>query len=68
MLALVLIFGVVVFFTLFELAGSSLNQFAERNTQLPTDGFFNITSGQTQSFNAGFILLCAPLFAMLWAG
>jgi POT family proton-dependent oligopeptide transporter len=65
-LALVLTSASVVFFTLFELAGSALNQFAERNTQLPSDGFFSITSGQTQAFNAGFILLCAPLFAMLW--
>jgi POT family proton-dependent oligopeptide transporter len=65
-LALVLTAASVVFFTLFELAGSALNQFAERNTQLPSGGFFSITSGQTQAFNAGFILLCAPLFAMLW--
>jgi POT family proton-dependent oligopeptide transporter len=65
-LALLLTAASVVFFTLFELAGSALNQFAERNTQLPSDGFFSITSGQTQAFNAGFILLCAPLFAMLW--
>ena len=31
-LALVLVVGSVVFFTLFEQAGSALNQFAERNT------------------------------------
>ncbi|MGD9966472.1 MAG: peptide MFS transporter [Hyphomonadaceae bacterium] len=66
-LALILISASVVFFTLFELAGSALNQFAERNTQLPSDGFMTITSGQTQSFNAGFILLLAPIFAMLWS-
>jgi len=66
-LALVLTSASVVFFTLFELAGSALNQFAERNTQLPSDGFFSVTSGQTQTFNAGFILLLAPLFAMLWS-
>jgi proton-dependent oligopeptide transporter, POT family len=65
-LALILVAASVVFFTLFELAGSALNQFAERNTQLPSDGFISITSGQTQAFNAGFILLCAPLFAMMW--
>jgi POT family proton-dependent oligopeptide transporter len=65
-LALILTAASAVFFTLFELAGSALNQFAERNTQLPSDGFFSITSGQTQAFNAGFILLGAPLFAMLW--
>jgi proton-dependent oligopeptide transporter, POT family len=66
-LALILVAASVVFFTLFELAGSALNQFAERNTALPNDGFFAITSGQTQSFNAGFILLFAPLFAMMWS-
>lgn len=66
-LALILIFASVVFFTLFELAGSALNQFAERNTALPSDGFFTITSGQTQAFNAGFILLFAPIFAMVWS-
>jgi POT family proton-dependent oligopeptide transporter len=66
-LALVLTAASCVFFTLFELAGSALNQFAERNTQLPSDGFFSITSGQTQTFNAGFILLLAPLFAMMWS-
>jgi len=67
MLALVLISGAVVFFTLFEQAGSSLNLFADRNVRLPTEGFWNITAAQTQSFNAGFILIFAPLFAMLWA-
>ncbi len=67
LLALVLIFGAVVFFTLFEQAGSSLNLFADRNVQLPTEGFWNITAAQTQSFNAGFILIGAPIFAALWA-
>src|SRR5690606_26601233 len=46
-LALILIAGAVVFFTLFEQAGSSMNLFADRNTQLP-EGF---TAPQTQSFN-----------------
>ncbi|MET0181899.1 MAG: oligopeptide:H+ symporter, partial [Caulobacterales bacterium] len=66
-LALILIAASVLFWTLFELAGSALNQFAERNTQMPSNGFFTITSGQTQSFNAGFILLFAPIFAAMWA-
>ncbi|MGE0596475.1 MAG: peptide MFS transporter [Hyphomonadaceae bacterium] len=66
-LALVLIAAATVFWTLFELAGSALNQFAERNTQLPENGFFSVTAGQTQSFNAGFILIFAPIFAALWA-
>jgi proton-dependent oligopeptide transporter, POT family len=66
-LALVFVAAATVFWTLFELAGTALNQFAERNTQLPSSGFFTVTSGQTQSFNSGFILLMAPVFAALWA-
>jgi proton-dependent oligopeptide transporter, POT family len=67
MLALVLIVASIVFFTLFEQAGSSLSQFAERNTALPNNGFWTITPAQTQTFNAGFILILAPAFAWLWA-
>jgi len=67
LLAMVLIVGAIIFFTLFEQAGSSMNQFAERNTQLPNNGFFTVTAAQTQSFNAGFILLFAPVFAGLWS-
>jgi len=64
-LALVLVLGSVVFFTLFELAGSALAQFSERSSQLEMGGF-NITSGQTQSFNGAFILIFAPIFAAMW--
>jgi POT family proton-dependent oligopeptide transporter len=66
-LALILIIASIVFFTLFEQAGSSLNQFAERNTLLPNKGFWTVTPAQTQSFNSGFILLFAPAFSALWA-
>ena len=62
MLALVLVFGSLVFFTLFEQAGTSLNLFAARNVELGS-----ISAAQTQSFNAGFILIFAPIFAALWA-
>jgi proton-dependent oligopeptide transporter, POT family len=100
MLALVLIAGSVVFFTLFEQAGTSLNLFADRNTQLTLidqPAVFNLlghpvffgtrmmyeaahmpagswwidmsfNAAQTQSFNAGFILIFAPIFAALWGG
>ena len=100
MLAMVLIFGSVVFWTLFEQAGTSLNLFADRNVDLNITseasmwsalGFdfvfatraqlaaagdavsgtwidTGITAAQTQSFNAGFILIFAPIFAALWAG
>ncbi|MEY3260705.1 MAG: hypothetical protein RIT46_1534 [Pseudomonadota bacterium] len=66
-LALVLIAASVIFFVLFEQAGSSLNQFADRNTQLSLPGGSAMTAAQTQSFNSGFILLFAPAFAALWA-
>src|SRR5690606_28557052 len=92
-------FGAVVFFTLFEQAGTSLNLFADRNTDLglvnapviveflgrpiffgtremamapgaPADMLWidmGFTAAQTQSFNAGFILIFAPIFAAIWA-
>ncbi|RYF87689.1 MAG: MFS transporter, partial [Caulobacteraceae bacterium] len=56
-LALVLIGGSVVFWTLFEQAGSSLNQFAERNTDLRVGFGQSLTASQTQMFNAGWILI-----------
>jgi POT family proton-dependent oligopeptide transporter len=62
MLAMFLIFGSVIFFTLFEQAGTSLNLFAARNVELGS-----ISAAQTQSFNAGFILIFAPIFAAMWA-
>jgi POT family proton-dependent oligopeptide transporter len=65
-LALVLIAAAVVFWTLFEQAGSSMSQFAERNTDLAIGFGQTITASQTQSLNPGFILLFAPVFAALW--
>jgi POT family proton-dependent oligopeptide transporter len=62
MLAVVLILGAVVFFTLFEQAGTSLNLFAARNVAL-----VGVSAAQTQAFNAGYILLLAPVFAAMWA-
>ena len=67
MLAILLVFGSMIFFALAEQAGSSLNEFAERNTALPNAGFLTITPAQTQSFNAGFILIFAPLLSWVWA-
>src|SRR4029079_10578037 len=66
--AMVLITFNTVFWTLFEQAGSSLTLFADRNTDLSVFGLFSISAGQTQFFNAAFILLFAPLFSMLWNG
>ena len=65
-LAMVLIAGSVVFWTLFEQAGTSLNLFTDSNVQLSSGGFA-MTTAQAQSFNPGFILIFAPVFAGLWA-
>jgi POT family proton-dependent oligopeptide transporter len=64
--AMVLITFNTVFWTLFEQAGSSLTLFADRNTDMSVFGLFSITAGQTQFFNAFFIVALAPLFSMLW--
>ncbi|MDT8759030.1 peptide MFS transporter [Sphingomonas psychrotolerans] len=66
--AMILIVFNVVFWTLFEQAGSSLTLFADRNTDLSVFGLFSITAGQTQFFNAAFIVLLAPFMSMLWTG
>ena len=58
--AMVLIVFNVVFWTLFEQAGSSLTLFADRNTDLSVFGLFTITAGQTQFFNPVFIVILAP--------
>ena len=97
-LALLLVVGYMVFSTLFEQAGSSLQTFADRNVNLsliaspvvfPFLGHevfmgskamldaaapaanrwwvdMGMASAQTQSFNPGFILLFAPVFAAVW--
>jgi POT family proton-dependent oligopeptide transporter len=66
--AMVLIIFNVVFWTLFEQAGSSLTLFADRNTDLRVAGDFAISAGQTQFFNAAFIVLFAPIMAAMWTG
>ena len=66
--AMVLITFNTVFWTLFEQAGSSLTLFADRNTDMSVFGLFSITAGQTQFFNAFFIVIFAPLFSMMWNG
>ena len=66
--AMVLIVFNVVFWTLFEQAGSSLTLFADRNTDLTVAGDWSISAGQTQFFNAFFIVALAPLFSILWNG
>jgi POT family proton-dependent oligopeptide transporter len=64
--AMVLIVFNVVFWTLFEQAGSSLTLFADRNTDLSVFGWFSISAPQTQFFNAFFIVALAPVMSILW--
>jgi len=63
-LAIVVMF-VVAFWAAFEQSGSSLNLFADKNTHRLV-GNFLIPASWFQVVNAGFILLLAPLFAVLW--
>jgi POT family proton-dependent oligopeptide transporter len=63
--ATVLIVFTVVFWTLFEQAGSSLTLFADRNTDRAIGGYV-MPAGQVQIFNPLFIVLFAPLFSLLW--
>jgi POT family proton-dependent oligopeptide transporter len=64
--AIVLIVFNVTFWTLFEQAGSSLTLFADRNTDLTIVGGWSMTAGQTQFFNAFFIVVFAPIMSMMW--
>jgi POT family proton-dependent oligopeptide transporter len=64
--AIVLVVFNVVFWTLFEQAGSSLTLFADRNTNLSIFGLFTLSAGQTQFFNAFFIVALAPVLSILW--
>jgi POT family proton-dependent oligopeptide transporter len=64
--AMVLITFNVVFWTLFEQAGSSLTLFADRNTDRSVFGLFQISAPQTQNFNPIAIVVLAPLMSILW--
>jgi POT family proton-dependent oligopeptide transporter len=60
--------GNIFFWTAFEQAGSSMTVFADRNTDLTLWGMLdtNFPSTWYQSVNALTIVLCAPLFSILW--
>lgn len=62
LVAQVLIFFSVLFWALFEQAGSSLTLFADQSTQMPS--WFN--AGYTQMFNPGIIVIGGPIVAALW--
>jgi POT family proton-dependent oligopeptide transporter len=53
------------FWIAFEQAGSSINVFTQQNTNRMFFGF-EVPATWFQSFNAGFILLLAPIFSALW--
>ena len=52
----------VVFWALFEQAGSSLTLFADQSTEMPR-GF---NAAMTQTFNPGTIIVFGPILAALW--
>ncbi len=80
-IAAVLVFSLaaLVFWAIFEQAGSTISLFADQltNRHLPNDGVFNLLgwklrldspfpSAWFQSVNSLFVILLAPMFAWLW--
>lgn len=63
--AMFLIFGSILFWALFEQAGSSLNLFTDSSVNRTIFGI-DVPASLFQSINAIYIVLLAPLFAMLW--
>ena len=61
--AMFLILVSIVFWALFEQAGSSLNVFTEKHVDT-----VGVNASMFQSINAIYIVLLAPVFAMLWQG
>ena len=59
--AMFLIFGSIMFWALFEQAGSSLNLYTDRYVDRA-----GVPASTFQSINAIYIVLLAPLFAILW--
>jgi POT family proton-dependent oligopeptide transporter len=56
---------VIFFWMCFEQAGASLTFFADEQTNRTVFGW-EMPASYFQSFNAGFIVLLAPIFAVLW--
>ena len=63
--AMFLILTSIIFWALFEQAGSSLNLYTDRHVDRTMLGF-EIPASVFQSVNAGFIFLLAPAFAATW--
>ncbi len=58
--AMFLILGSILFWALFEQAGSSLNLYADRYVDAP------VPASTLQAINPGYIILLGPVFAALW--
>ncbi|ATD68595.1 MFS transporter [Luteimonas chenhongjianii] len=63
--ALILIVGSILFWALFEQAGASLNLFTDRSVDRQIFGW-DVPASMFQSLNSIYIILLAPVFAMLW--
>jgi POT family proton-dependent oligopeptide transporter len=63
--AMFLIIGSILFWALFEQAGSSLNLFTDRHVDRSILGW-ETKASMFQSINAIYIVLLAPLFAVTW--
>ncbi len=62
---LYLFLAAVVFWAIYDQGGSTINEFASDFTQ--TDlGFFNVPVSWLQSINPIFIIIFAPIFAVIW--
>ncbi len=63
--AMFMILGSILFWALFEQAGSSLNLYTDRSVDRTLLGW-NVPASLFQSINAIYIVLLAPVFAALW--
>jgi POT family proton-dependent oligopeptide transporter len=61
----IVVFFVIFFWAAYEQTGSSMNLFADKNTNLDVGGF-KVPSSWFQSVNPAAILIFAPIFAGLW--
>ena len=62
---LYLFLAAVVFWAIYDQGGSTINEFAEKFTNMDA-GFFTIPISWLQSINPVFIIIFAPIFATLW--
>jgi proton-dependent oligopeptide transporter, POT family len=61
----IVVFFVIFFWAAYEQTGSSMNLFADKNTNLRA-GSFSIPSSWFQSVNPAVIVVFAPIFAWMW--